>query len=314
MKKMKRLSALAAGSIAICLQLGTSMVLAAEVCFDGDTATGIKSLDVFFDQYGQVTIDVDFRYATGFEVYGSDLGNFPFTEGREEEDAIAALSQINDALDNVNPVPDYAGQPGETVYYIGVEEETAGDAGLIAAAGSENLTGDFWELCTPVNDCIASATVLNADELLTYADLSKADGLGCGNSPPDVFPITPGITGNWFDLARSGEGFLIEIIGDALAPQFLAYFFTYDDSGNQMWLSGVADVNGDTAIVPMAVTSGPVFGAGFDPADVITEEWGTITFTFSSCNAGTAEYDSINFGSGTFDIIRLTSISGSTCP
>jgi hypothetical protein len=301
--------------MAIGLLLGTSMAQAAmEVCVDGDTVTGIKSLDAFFDSYGQVTIDVDFKYTTGFDVYGPELGNFPFNGLGAEEDALAALAQINDALAAWNPVPDYAGQTGQDVYFIGAEEETAGNAGLIAAVGSENPTGEFWDPCTQLNDCLASAAILKADERFTYADLSKADGLGCGNSPPDVFPITPGITGSWFDPTRSGEGFQVEVIGPALDPLVAAYFFTYDDSGNQMWINGVGDVNGDTSIVPMTVTSGPVFGPGFDPDDLILEDWGTITFTFSSCNAGTAEYVSTNFGSGTFNIERLTSISGSTCP
>jgi hypothetical protein len=81
-----------------------------------------------------------------------------------------------------------------------------------------------------------------------------------------------------------------------------------------MWLSGIADVDGDTAVLPMTVTSGAVFGPDFDPADVIYEEWGTITFMFDSCIAGSAEYVSDDFGSGVFDTIRLTSVSGSTCP
>jgi len=38
--------------------------------------TGIKDLEVVTDQYGAKSIDVDFRYATAFEVYGSGLDNF----------------------------------------------------------------------------------------------------------------------------------------------------------------------------------------------------------------------------------------------
>jgi hypothetical protein len=276
--------------------------------------TGIKGLDVFTDQYGAKTIDVDFRYATGFEVYGPDLSNMPFDSVAGEEDAGVTNLAINNALDAVNPVPGFAGVSSQNSYFIGVEGEIELGVGLIGAFGSENLTGGFWDACRESNDCIAGVAVLKADERFTYADLSKADGLGCGNAPPDVFPITPGITGSWFDPTRSGEGFQVEVIGPTLEPLVAAYFFTYDDSGNQMWINGVGDVNGDTSIVPMTVTSGPVFGPGFDPDDLILEDWGTITFTFSSCNAGTAEYVSTNFGSGTFNIERLTSISGSTCP
>ena len=55
-------------------------------------------------------------------------------------------------------------------------------------------------------------------------------------------------------------------------PYLLTYFYTYDKTENQMWLTGLATVNGDTAVVPMTVTSGAVFGPGFDPGDVNYQE------------------------------------------
>ncbi len=316
MKNTKRISVLAVGSIAICLQLGTSMAQAADVCWEGDIVTGIKSLDVFTETYEQITIDVDFVNATGFELYGSELENLPYPGATGEQDAGATMIAINNAINSVNPVPDFVEISGKKNYYIGAEEETQGPLGLVGAVGGENITGEHWDPCDEdsVINCLASVAVLNANEQFIYADLSLADGNDCGDAPPTGFPITPGITGNWFDLTRGGEGFIIEIYGEELDPQFLAYFYTYDKSGNQMWLYGGGEINGDTAIVPMSVTSGPVFGDGYDPLDVVVGEWGTITFQFSSCNAGTAEYDSNEFGSGSYDIIRLTSVAGLACP
>ncbi len=315
MKQIKKLSVLAAGSIAIGLQLGTSIALAEEeVCLDGDTVIGIKGLVVTTDEFDTKTMDVDFRHTTGFDVYGFELDNFPFNSVTGEEDAGLTNLAINNALDAESPVPVSVGQPGQDSYYIGVEGEVEFGVGLVGAYGSENLTGGFWDPCTDVNNCLFGVAVLPADERFTYADLSQASGSGCDNAPGPSFNITPGITGSWFDPTRDGEGFNVEVIGSTLEPQFLAYFYTYDDSGNQMWLTGVGAVNGDTSAVPMTVTSGTVFGPGFDPDDVVRDDWGTITFTFSSCNAGTAEYTSTNFGSGTFNIERLTSVSGATCP
>lgn len=318
MKQMKKLSVLAAGSIAIGLQLFSSMALAEEVCLDGDTVIGIKDLEAVTDQYGAINIDVDFRYATGYEIYGSGLDNFPFTAGNKEEDIIAVSAQINNALGANNPVPGSAGQPGQDVYFIGAEEET----GLLAAYGSENLTGNFWDPCTMANDCIAGAAVLQPDQRFTYADLSKAAGGSCGNAPPDPgeppttsYPIAPCITGSWYLPARDGEGYNIEIIGSSLDPQLLAYFYTYDEDGNQMWLVGSGPANGDTAVVPVQVTSGPVYGAGYDPDDVLREDWGTLTFKFATKDSGSVERAStMGFGTDTVDIIRLTYVTGLTCP
>ena len=322
MRKMKKLSALVAVSIAIGLLLGTSMVQAEEVCLDGDTVMGIKSLDVLTDAHGAITIDVDFRYETGFQVYGSGLDNFPFNDVNAEEDVIATMVSINNTLGANNPVPGSAGYPSENVYFIGVEEETEGGAGLVAAVGSENLTGGFWEQCSEVNDCILGATILKADERFTYADLSKAAQGTCGNTPPDEtdpptgsYNIVPCISGSWFLPARDGEGYVIEIIGPSLEPEMLAYFYTYDDAGNQMWLIGQGAVNGDTAVLPMQVTSGPVYGDAYDPDDVLREDWGTLTFKFTSKNAGTVLREStMGFGTDTVDIIRLSSLTGLVCP
>jgi len=304
--------------LALILTASWQQAQAEEVCLEGDTVMGIKGLDVLTDSYGPRTIDVKFTYATGYEVYGSGLDNFPFTSGNADEDLIAMNGQINESLDANNPTPGSAGTSSQNVYFIGAEEETAGSAGLIAAIGSENLTGSFWDLCTQANDCLASAAVLKAGDQFTYADLAKAEnGASCdGSAPPGpTFTITAGITGSWYDRARDGEGYNIEIIGSSLEPQMLAYFYTYDDTGNQMWLVGTGSVSGDTAAVPMQVTSGTVFGPGFNPADVVREDWGTVTFKFTSCDAGTAMYNStLGFGTGSSNIVRVSSVTGLACP
>jgi hypothetical protein len=316
MKQMKKLSALTA-SMAIGLLLGTSMVQAAEVCYDGDIVTGIKSLDVFTETYEEITIDVDFVNATGFEIYGSELKNLPYGTGTlAAQDALATVAAINNAINAISGVPDWVEISGKKNYYIGTEGEEEYGFGSVGAVGGENVTGGEWKRCneSSIERCIGSVAILPAADHFIYADLTTADGNDCGNAPPDSFPITPGITGSWYDPTHGGEGFNIEVIGDTLDPLLLVYFFTYDDSGNQMWLTGVGDIDGGTAVVPLEVTSGPVFGDDFNPEDVVSEVWGTLTLTFISCGAGSASYVSTNFGDGSFNIERLTSISGLTCP
>jgi len=318
MKQMKKLLALAAGSIAIALLLGTSMAQAEEVCLDGDYVIGIKDLVVVTDEFGSMNMDVDFRYTTGFDIYGSDLDNLPFNEATGEDDAGATSLAINNALDALNPVPDFVGKSGQNAYFIGVEGEVELGVGLVGAWGAENLTGEFWDPCTEANDCLLGVAVLGAEQRFVYADLARAvDGATCdsGGPPPPTFTITAGITGSWYLDARDGEGYNIEIVGAALDPQLLAYFYTYDDAGNQMWITGVGEANGDTAIVPVEVFSGPVYGDDYDKGDLDREDWGTLTFKFSSCTAGSVVRDStMGFGTTTVDIVRLTSVTGLTCP
>jgi hypothetical protein len=320
MNQMKKFSALAAGSMAIALLLGTSLAQAEEkVCTDGDVVTGIKGLEVTTEEFDTIIIDVDFVWTTGFAIYGPDLDNLPFGFSAED-DTFIVYGAINRVLNAEPTTPDFAAQDGKNFFYIGAEVETEGSAGATAGWMGANYIG-VWERCEfeLSDNCVAIGSALvPAADYFVYADLTRAvSGATCDSSPspPESgFTITPGITGSWFDRTHQGEGFNVEIIGAALDPQLLAYFYTYDDFGNQMWLTGVAPANGDTAVVPMEVTSGPVFGDDFDPTDVVTEAWGTITFTFSSCGAGTAAYTSPDFGNGSFNIERLTTVTGLNCP
>ncbi len=111
MKQMKKLSTLAVGSIAIGLLLGTNIAQAEEVCYEGDgvTASGIKGLEMLSDQFGQIVIDVDFRYATGFDIYGPELHDFPFDAARREEDAALAMAAIKRTRSGESPVPELPG-------------------------------------------------------------------------------------------------------------------------------------------------------------------------------------------------------------
>jgi hypothetical protein len=316
MKQMKKLSALAAGSMTIALLLGTSLVQAeATVCLEDNTATEIKDLLVIYDNNtGSDTFDVTFRYETGFSVYGQNLDDFPFelTDGRKEEKAGATMIAINEALDPTSASS--AGVSSQDSYYIGIEEEQEGDAGLIAYIGGEYIAS-IWEPCK--TDCLLSAGIVGADVLRTWVELSTPDGAACDDGPPPgpSFSIIPAITASWKDIDRDGEGYNIEIIGTPGNYTLLVYFFTYDAAGKQMWLVGTGPVVGDTAVVPVQVTSGPVFGDLYDPTDVLRKDWGTLTFIFTSCNLGTMTYNStMGFGMGTANISRLTSVAGLSCP
>jgi hypothetical protein len=327
MKQMKKLSALAAGSVTIALLLGTSLAQAEElVCTVGDTVTGIKGLEVITEEFDQIIIDVDFIWTTGYTIYGSNLDNLPFGPPDAEDDSFAVFSAINRTLTAQSNIPAFAGQDNKNAYYIGAEKESeASGVGATAGWSGANYqkAEEKWEPCDfdRTDNCTSFGTmILGGSDYFVYADLTPAvNGATCdGGSPPqppDSATITPAFSGSWFDETREGEGFNIEIGGSQLEPYLLTYFYTYDATGNQMWLNGFAYIEGsDTVVVDMTVTSGTVFGDEFDPADVNYDPWGTITFKFSSCEAGTAEYDSPDFGSGIFNLFHLTRIAGLSCP
>ena len=124
-----------------------------------------------------------------------------------------------------------------------------------------------------------------------------------------------GVSGEWFNPDRDGEGFFVEVVENNDQLQFVVAWFTYDEQGNQMWVVGAQPISSSTTtvLVPVQVTFGALFGDEFDPNDVVREDWGTLRWEFPDCNTARMDYDSFDFGSGTIDLTRLTKLKGVDC-
>jgi hypothetical protein len=94
-------------------------------------------------------------------------------------------------------------------------------------------------------------------------------------------------SGTWFDPARSGEGFQIEVT-DGVQPQLLVGWFTYvpDGSGRQMWLTGGGPIDFLDAVVPLFDTRGGRFGSLNNPSTVQATPKGELRVGFAFCNQG----------------------------
>lgn len=135
-----------------------------------------------------------------------------------------------------------------------------------------------------------------------------------GNTVP--LPITGKQSGNWYSPTLRGEGFLLEVGESGSDRTIIATWFTYKD-GQQLWIIGSASLPvGTTSIqMPMVITRGGQFGAAFNPASVVAEAWGALTFTFPGCNAATVNYAPLVGAGGTIQMVRLkTQIDGLGCP
>ena len=124
---------------------------------------------------------------------------------------------------------------------------------------------------------------------------------------PD-FVVTNGISGTWYDPQRSGEGFMIDVAKDGVVA---VSFYTYDTQGGQMWIIGAGTVDGNVFVIDFEITDGGTYGSAFDPLLVNHYQWGTGTFTFTSCYAGKAVITPNQDYSGQFEtqtifISRLT--------
>lgn len=114
----------------------------------------------------------------------------------------------------------------------------------------------------------------------------------------------------WWDPARSGEGWVLEVLpsGDAVL-----YWFTYDEAGGQRWLGGVGrPQDGALEFPDLYVSRGGRFGPAFDPDEVVLERVGSAWIRFDDCEHGRFEY--AVFGqSGSLAMSRFSSALGLAC-
>ena len=140
--------------------------------------------------------------------------------------------------------------------------------------------------------------------------LTKLVPTACGSG--GVTPANASVAGNWFDEARSGEGFQIAAEGADGNLQVLTWY-TYLN-GEQVWMIGTGERNGSqTVFSDVQITEGADYGADFDRADVMLTPFGTITFDFSDCNNAAvevrpelAEFEDID--------LNVTKIVPGSCP
>ncbi|HVF34073.1 MAG TPA: hypothetical protein VND91_01985 [Candidatus Saccharimonadia bacterium] len=128
--------------------------------------------------------------------------------------------------------------------------------------------------------------------------------------------VGPGYSGSWYDPARAGEGFTLEILEDGSA---VVVWFTFPPAGStarQSWILGQnGRVSANRIVFEDVYTArGARFGAAFNPAAVALTRWGRLEFTFSSCTQGAMTYQGASgFGSGGHTLQRLTTLDELDC-
>jgi serine protease AprX len=143
--------------------------------------------------------------------------------------------------------------------------------------------------------------------------LTGLQGIPCGQPFALATEVAAARSGAWYDPARSGEGWLLEVFEEGRVAM---YWFTFDPEGNPAWLIGVGSLDGDRLLLPQVLrTTGPRFGDAFRSDDVDATPWGSLEIDFSGCNAGVLRYqaDDPAWGSGERAVTRLTRLFGIDC-
>jgi hypothetical protein len=128
-----------------------------------------------------------------------------------------------------------------------------------------------------------------------------------------TFPINATMSGNWFDPAQDGHGFQLEVLPGGVVT---AFWFTFDNLGNQAWIAGIGVIEGDHVVMNAVRVLNGRFPPNFNPAAVERRPWGTLTFTFTDCNRGRVEWTTNNAGftaTGTMSLTRVTALDGLGC-
>ena len=206
------------------------------------------------------------------------------------------------------------------------------DGKVLVAGGYTNAALDSAELYDPSTSKWEYTSTLNTARsghtatLLRDGKVLVAGGIGVGtdsyrplNSTElygDFAPgtIVPGFTGVWYDPTQVGHGIFIEVLSD---NRLLAWWFSFNPAGTeQSWFGGVGTYSGnDPVIVPVYQATGGRWIPDFDPSQIVNSPWGTLTFTFTDCNHGRVDFNSIRgYGSGSMNLTRLTQPVGLSCP
>ena len=125
-------------------------------------------------------------------------------------------------------------------------------------------------------------------------------------------------SGVWFEPARSGYGFNLEVIeqGDG-SRALVTYWYTYRPDGSPLWLSGVGRPGG--GVVRVDLYQGGGSGAQFPfnfIADSVTQTlWGSATLRFTSNNTLEVTYTPVasGYAAGSANLVRLTELAGRSC-
>ena len=111
-----------------------------------------------------------------------------------------------------------------------------------------------------------------------------------------------GLSGNWYDPNRSGEGLFLTVQNDASA--FMVWF-TYTPEAAQSWLVSQGNLLDRKLTGALLRPTGTRFGASFRAGDVQVLPFGQSQLSFSSCERATLSYQT-PWGSASRELVRLT--------
>lgn len=147
--------------------------------------------------------------------------------------------------------------------------------------------------------------------------LQRLTHIGAAVCPNQLPAQTPspfvGWSGAWFEADKPGRGLFLQVQDDGRA--FLVWF-SFRPDGEAAWIIGEGSAaGGELVFSALTRPVGTVYGAGFDPAAVRLEPWGSARLSGNGCGQLAIDFNSVQpgYGEGRIDFSRLTTPLGAGC-
>lgn len=131
--------------------------------------------------------------------------------------------------------------------------------------------------------------------------------------------VQAGISGAWFAPSNPGHGFTLQVLEPAAmsqADRLYAVWNVYNDMGDQAWLIGTGEIEGNRVDMDVFITENGRFPPMFAGSGPDVRSWGQLSFEFDSCNSGEVTFTSDFPGfpaSDTIPLERLSKLKGQSC-
>ncbi len=210
--------------------------------------------------------------------------------------------------------PVHSLQVGRGILYVG-GRFTQVDG--VAARSLAQWDGAAWgALSGPDGDGVDGPVLSLAlgESLLVGGVFSQAGGQSSANFAswtPSPSVSLGNVTGAWYDPQQDGHGLIVQQLAGGY---IFAAWFTFDPAGRQAWIVGDGFIEAGVVELTNLRPGGTSFIPNFDPSQVERQSFGNMTLNFSSCEAGSVQFDMPEpFGSGSMPLRRLTKPLGVDC-
>ena len=245
----------------------------------------------------------------------SGLWQAPGVEGQSVN-----IDVLNDdtALVYIN----YANSSGSSWWFgVGdINQNQINISDLLAASGptfggsfnsSDLVINGVGSALFEINDCTSADLSLTVNGTTSQHQLIQdmaVTGLGCTTNKA----LDNGVSGSWFNEARTGEGFSVYTHGSGVDQSLTVHWYTYDNTGQAITLIGQGAVANSMVTIDdlKQYGSGELFSESANATTV-----GTLEMIWDECAGAAYSYDltPAGMGSGAHDLQQLTRVKGSNC-